>query len=505
MADTVEAAESSAEQLGGRAVSNSVFILAARTVSRAISLVVVIVLANALGDTRYGQYTTLVVYSGLVAVVGDLGFQSLYTREAARYRDELGHFLGTLIVFRVALAAAAAVVFAIALGFGAHLGSLIVPGCALLITTAYASLLRNTFYSVGRAEFDAIAIVFETLIQAGLIVFGARSHAGVAFYVWAYAASYTFTIVYSLFVIQRFHLGQIKLSFDRALIRRWLPLALPFALTFFLTNLYFRAGFVLLQQFRSFAEVGWFTLAYKPFEALQFVPLAIQTVVYPLLGVYFVSDPSKLIVAYRRFFKVLVLLGWPLTVGTFVLVHPINAIFNRSGAFAQSEPALRILALGIVFLFANSAFYAMLNAINRQGLNAWATAFAAGINIVLNLVLIPLFGYLGASTVTVVTEAALCTFGWWFVQLHRPDLRLPVLQITWRILLAGVIMGAVLYPFREHSIFITVPAGFVVYLVAVVLLRIIDRDEYETAEESLLSRLQRNPTRVIIVGEDTKA
>lgn len=502
MTDTVESA---AAELGTRAVSNSVFILAARSVAKAISLVVVIVLANALGDANYGRYTTLVVYSGLVAVVGDLGFQSLYTREAARNRTELGHYLGTLIVVRAALAALAAIVFAIALGLGAGLSSLILPGCALLIATAYASLLRNTFYSVGRAEFDAIAIVAETLIQAGLIVFGARQHSGVGYYVWAYAASYTFTIVYSLVVISVFRLGRIRLGLDRQLILRWLPLALPFAFTFFLTNLYFRAGFVILQQFRTFAEVGWFTLAYKPFEALQFVPLAIQTVVYPVLAVYFLSDPSRLKVAYGRFFKVLVLLGWPLTVGTFVLVHPINQIFNRSGAFAQSEPALRILSLGIVFLFANSAFYAMLNAINRQGLNAWATALAAGINIVLNLALIPLFGYLGASTVTVVTEAALCTFGWWFVQLKRPELRLPVVQLTWRIALAGVIMGAVLLPLRSLSIFITVPAGFVIYLVAVVVLHAVEREEYEMAEESLLSRLQRNPPRVIIVGDDGKA
>jgi O-antigen/teichoic acid export membrane protein len=209
--------------------------------------------------------------------------------------------------------------------------------------------------------------------------------------------------------------------------------------------------------------------------------------------------------AYQRFFKVLVLLGWPLTVGTFVLVHPINAIFNRSGAFAQSEPALRILALGIVFLFANSAFYAMLNAINRQGFNAWATALAAAVNVVLNLVMIPLFGYLGASTVTVVTEAALCTFGWWFVQVRRPDLRLPVIQLTWRIALAGVIMGAVLYPLRDRSIFLTIPAGFAVYLVAVFVLRAVERDEYEMAAEGLLSRLQRNPPKVIVVGEDGKA
>ncbi|HKC18670.1 MAG TPA: oligosaccharide flippase family protein, partial [Candidatus Dormibacteraeota bacterium] len=184
-------AEASAEQLGNRAVSNSIFILAARSVSRVISLVVVIVLANALGDTRYGQYTTLVVYSGLVAVLGDLGFQSLYTREAARNRASLGDYLGTLILFRIVLAAVAAVVFALALGFGTGLNTLILPGCALLITTAYASLLRNTFYSVGRAEFDAIAIVAETVIQAALIILGARRQAGVAYYVWAYAASYT--------------------------------------------------------------------------------------------------------------------------------------------------------------------------------------------------------------------------------------------------------------------------------------------------------------------------
>ena len=500
-----ETAESAAAQLGTRAVSNSVFILAARTISRVISLVVVVVLANALGATSYGRYTTLIVYSGLVAVIGDLGFQSLYTREAARNHPELGHYLGTLIVFRVALAAASAVVLAVALGLGAGLSSLIVPGCALLIATAYASLLRNTFYAVGRAEFDAMAIVLETLIQAGLIVFGARRHSGVAFYVYAYTASYSFTIVYSIVVIQVFRLARIRLGFDLNLIRTWLPLALPFALTFFLTNVYFRAGFVILQQLRSFAEVGWFTLAYKPFEALQFVPLAIQTVVYPVLGVYFVTDPSRLKLAYERFFKVLVLLGWPLTVGTFVLVHPINQIFNRSGQFAQSEPALRILAFGIVFLFANSAFYAMLNATNRQDFNAWATGLATVVAVALNLVFIALAGYLGASVATVVTEAALCTFGWWFVQLRRPDLRLPVIQLSWRILVAGAAMGAAVFPLRGFSILLSVPAGFIVYLVAILILRVVTREEWELAEEGLLEILRRNPPRVIVVGEDRKA
>jgi O-antigen/teichoic acid export membrane protein len=500
--DTATAA-SAAAQLGNRAVSNSVFILGARVVSRVISLVVVIVLANALGDSNYGRFATLIVYSALVSVVADFGFSPLYTREAARNRKELGDYLGALLIFKLGLAAVSVVIFALALGLFASLPSLIIPGAALLIATAYANQLRNTFYAVGRAEFDAIAIVAEIVIQAGLILFGARRHSGVSFYVWAYTASFLFTIAYSLVVIRVFHLGEVRVRLDMNLIRRWWPLALPFALTSFLTNVYFLADVPILQHFRSFAEVGWYKFAYKPFEALQFVPLAIQVVVYPLLGVYFAADASRLKVAYTRFFKVLVLLGWPLTMGTFVLVHPIGRLFRL---FPQSEPSLRILAFGIVFLFANSAFYAMLNAMNRQHMNAVATGLAAAINIVLNLALIPFYGYLAASSTTVITEAALCALGWWFVQRQRPDLRLSVPAVAWRIVLAGLLMGAVLYPLRGLSIFVSAPAGFAVYLIALYLLRAVEPEEWRLARVSLMSRLApRNPAGQTTVGEGGKA
>jgi O-antigen/teichoic acid export membrane protein len=489
VSDQAEQAAGAAAELGTRAVSNALVILAARVVSRLVSLVVVIVLANALGDTNYGRYTTLIAYLALVSVIADLGFNPLYTREAARNRNELGDYLGTLLGLKVALSVAASVILAVALVRGAGLSSLILPGAALLIATAYANLLRNTFYAVGRAEFDAVAIIAEIAIQGGLIFYGSRHNAGVSFYVWAYVASFLFTIIYSLVVIRVFRLGRVRLGFDVGLVRRWFPLALPFAFTFFLTNLYFRADVPILQHFRSFAEVGWYTFAYKPFEALQFIPLAIQVVLYPLLGVYFVTNVSRLKLAYERFFKVLVLLGWPLTVGTFVLVHPIGRLFRL---FPQSEPSLRILAFGIVFLFANSAFYAMLNAINRQHMNAWATGLAAAINIVLNLIFIPFYGYLAASTITVVTEAALCVFGWWFVQRNHPELRLAVIRLSWRILLAGAVMGVVLYPLSRYSIFISLPAGSVVYLGAIFLIRAIEPEEWRLARDGLLSRLRRN-------------
>jgi O-antigen/teichoic acid export membrane protein len=471
-----------ANRLGSRTVLNASFVLGARVVSRLVALVMVIKLANFLGPDGYGRYTTLVAYSALVSVVADFGLSPLFTREAARDPDRQSAFLATLLSGKLALAVAASAIFAAAL-WAAGLGGLAAPGAAMLVLTSYATLLRNTFYARGRVEFDAIAILAEIAIQFSLILVGARIGAGVGFFVWAYAASFGFTCAYSLVVIPLFRLGRISLGFDFRLFRAWLGLAFPFALGAFLTNLYFKADVPILSHFRPFREVGWYQFAYKPFESLQFVPLAVQAAVYPLLGVYHKEVGPRLGIAYERFFKVLVLLGWPLTVGTFVLVHPIGRLFRL---FPQSEPSLRILSLGIVFLFANSAFTAMLYAIDRQDLFAWATGIAVVVNVGLNLALIPLYGYLAASATTVVTEAAIAVAGWFFVARRH---RLPWVRLSWRVGLAGLLMGVAIFPLARRSIAISAPVGALVYVAALWALRAVQPDELELLLQGL--RLRR--------------
>src|SRR5258708_17584455 len=135
----------------------------------------------------------------------------------------------------------------------------------------------------------------------------------------------------------------------------------------------------------------------------------------------------------------------------------------------------------------------MLNAINRQHLNAWATGLAAAINIVLTLIFIPAFGYLAASTTTVITEAALCTFGWWFVQRNHPELRLAVIGLSWRILLAGAVMGVVLYPLSRFSIAISLPAGRLVYAVAIYLIPALAPREWRPSPGGILTTVLSAP------------
>ena len=129
--------DAAAAELGARTPLNAILILGARTVSRAIALVMVLVQANHLGPNGYGTFGTLVAYSALVGVFADLGLSTLYTREAARRREDAGRYLSTLLVGKVPLVLIAIALLALSL-WSSHLLNLLLPGACLLALSGYS-------------------------------------------------------------------------------------------------------------------------------------------------------------------------------------------------------------------------------------------------------------------------------------------------------------------------------------------------------------------------------
>ena len=252
-----------------------------------------------------------------------------------------------------------------------------------------------------------------------------------------------------------------------------------------LTILYFKIDQPLVYALRPRAEAGWYGAAYKPFEALLFIPMTLLSVAFPVLSVYHRERPGELLDAVSRFYKALLLIGWPITLGIFVLAHPMTRLLF-SADFANSEPALRILALALVLGFVNNAFIGALSASDRQSSFTWAAGWSLVANVALNLALIPVFGYLGASWATVATEVVLFVAGWTLTARYIG--RVSVLGLSWRPLLAGLVMAVVVFPMRDFSgIAIAVPivVGAGVYTVAALLLRAVTPEEIRLARSAL--------------------
>lgn len=468
--------------LGSRALRNTVIVLTAKIVARLVALVTVLALLNHLGPARYGTFTTLVNYTAIVSVVLDLGFNVLYVREGARHPSEIQRYLRNVMSLRVLLAVVTFGALALALWF-AGLGGLLAPGFTLMVLTSYSSLLRNTLYAVQRLGFEAVAVVLESIVLLALVIVGIKTSAGLTYFVWAYAAQYAFSCAYFVVVLAWTRIAVVGWRFEPQMLRTWLWQGLPFALTFVLTVLYFKIDQPIVYALRTPTEAGWYAAAYKPFEALLFVPMTLLSVAFPVLSVYHSERPDQQLDAVSRFFKALVFIGWPMTVGIFVLAHPLTAALHL---YAPSEPALRILSLALVIGFANNAFIGALSASDRQSSFTWAAGWSLAANVGLNLALIPTYGYLGASWATVLTEIVLGTVGW--ILTARYVGRVQVLKLTWRTLLAGVVMGLAVYPIRDLgglAIAIPIAVGVIVYGVTALAINAVTADEIAFARRAL--------------------
>lgn len=470
--------------LGSRALRNTVLVLAAKVVARLIALITVLAMIRYLKAAPYGAFATLANYTAIVSVVLDLGFNVLFVREGARHPNEIQRYLRNVISLRLLMSVVAFGLLAVALGLN-NLGYLLAPAFLLMVLTSYSTLLRNGLYAVQKLGYEALAVVLESLVLLALVLFGIKTGRGVTYFVWAYAAQYAFSCAYFVVVLAAKRIAVIGWRFELSLLREWFWKGLPFAFTFVLTILYFRIDQPIVYALRPHVEAGWYGAAYKPFEALLFIPMTFLSVVFPVLSVYHRARPTELLDAVNRFFKALVLIGWPLSVGIFVLAHPLNrALFGQG--YDPSEPALRILALSLGMAFVNNAFIGALSASDRQASFTWAAGWSLVANVALNVALIPTFGYIGASWATVMTELVLGIVAWTLTARHIGRVR--VVQLSWRVVLAGLVMGAAIFPLRDQggvALAIPILVGVAVYSAAVLLLRGLTGEEIRWARRAL--------------------
>jgi O-antigen/teichoic acid export membrane protein len=450
-------------------------------ISRLVALLSVVLVIRQLREAGFGGFQDVVNTTALVTVVLDLGFNTLFQREAARRPAEISRYLSNMVASKLLFAVPALGALAVALLVTGKLGYLL-PAFLMMALASYSTMLRGPLYVVQRLGFEAAAIVLESVVLLGLVLYGVTTHRSVAYFLWAYVGSYAFSCAYFLVVLTVRRVARLHWRFEPALVRRWFWTGLPFALAFVITTIYFKIDVPILDFLKGDREVGLYGAAYKPFEALLFIPLSMFNVVFPILAVYHREASGRLAWAVAKFYKSLLALGWPITVGLFLMAGAFRPIYT----FAESEPSLRILALGVVFMFISNAFIAALNAVDRQVMFTWAALGSMVVNVLLNVALIPPFGYLGASWATVLTEIALTVIT--YVMVARELGRVPILRLSWRVVLAGLAMGAVIYPFHQvtgQRAVAVIIGGALIFAAAMFLLGAVDREEREMLRGAL--------------------
>ena len=474
------------ERLASRTLRNSVLVVGARALAKLAVFVVVVLLLRSLGAEQYGRFAAMVVYVTLLGVVADLGLQTVFIRDVARDRRVLGRYLSNLLSARLVLAILALLLLALVLRLvSPALFPYTFAGFALLLTTSYSSLLRAVFYIRGRLAYEAVAIVVEALLLLGLTVLAVTRHATWDVFIWVYTASYLFTCLFAFAVIRwRWH-EAIRPQLEPAFVRQLLVAGLPLAAGFTITTIYAQLDVVLLQLFKGFQMVGWYSAANRFIDAVAWIPQTAMGAIFPAISMLAAEERRRLAFAYGKSYKMLAVLALPLAVGIGITADSLVHLAAPRG-FDQSILALRILAPSVALLFVNNAFIYMLTAMNRQLDFTRLSLVSLAANVALNLLLIPPYGYLGAAAASTLTELALFAGGWWL--LRRQHMPLAVISSITRVLLSAFAMGAVVYLIRSWPLAIVVLVGVAVYAAALVTLRALDAEEWSIIRAGLTTR-----------------
>ncbi|HYZ18058.1 MAG TPA: polysaccharide biosynthesis C-terminal domain-containing protein, partial [Gaiellaceae bacterium] len=158
----------------------------------------------------------------------------------------------------------------------------------------------------------------------------------------------------------------------------------------------------------------------------------------PLAGFVASGDPRARALVQKSFD---VLLAGGVFLFVLMLAFPEEIITVSAGPdYREAENALQLLAPYVLFGFVNAGLWRALLAKERDRLLLTTAVAVLVLNVALNLVLIPQYGYKAAAVISVVSEAAILAPIAWAV---RQDGLLPDLRYARLVVIAGLATAAV--------------------------------------------------------------
>lgn len=468
-----------------RIVKNTVVLALTEVITKLFLLILTIFIARYLGVIEYGKYSFAFAFVSLFAIIPDLGLDVLTMREVARDRTKAGKYLGNLLYIKTLLSGLTFLLIFTAINLMDYPEEtkfiVYILGLYVLLTSI-SNIFRAIFNAFERMEYQGLTLVSEKflIVLLGLAVLLAGY--GLIELVYVFLLASIFNLLFSyLIIIKRFDRPRFEIDFTfwRYLIKN----ALPFGLSMFFVAIYFKIDTVMLSMMKGDAAVGWYNAAYNLVINLGFIPTALMTAMFPVMSKFFESSKESLKKSYEKSTEYILILSIPITLGIALLSDKIIPSLYGEG-FTESIVALQLLIFTFFFMSANIGFGVVLGSINRQHIIAKVAGVGALLNIVLNLILIPEFSYIGASIATVVTEVLVFLLTFYYIS--NSFYKLNFLRITVKPVFSVLFMCAFILIFKQMNLIILILSSSVLYLSILYLIGGLSKEDKDMLKEVIL-------------------
>lgn len=383
---------------------NTFWLALAEIIARLLGLVLVIYIVRVLGAQEYGKFVFALSFVSVLSILSDLGIMDISTREFSRDRHSEKNFnsIFTLVLLLCIVTLVISVVASFFIVSDYSIRKLIWILSIFVLSNGLFAMVFSLLRSRQKMEYEAIVKIIQAVansIVVFIVIFFMPSAQNIGY---GYMVS---NIVVLLFLLVFFGIfvQPLKLTWDKSSLNI-LKISWPLSFGFMAGWIYMSINSIMLGSFNLITENGWYGAAFKV-AVVAVIPVnLIMRSFYPLLSNFFISSHEKLQKAWDYFAESILLLTIPIVVGGYVLAPKIIGSFYGAG-FAPSIMALQLLMLVIGISFLNYPYAIMLVAAGQQKKNFLIMAIGALVNIILNVIFIPMYGFSGAIFATIFSSA----------------------------------------------------------------------------------------------------
>jgi len=389
-------------------------------------LVLLSLLTRNLGESGYGAYVIIFTWLIILKVFADLGLYMTGVRELSSTSADQTEIAGNLLLLKLISGLVVIIISLIVIVFMPYdqrVKAGILIGLSSLLALTVADAFKTIFQARLKMHLSVIGEIARALLTLILSFAVLRMGWGLCAVIAAAAAGSVLNLFLHIWFSRRFI--RVRLRFDRRVARSLFHGALPLGLSGIMAIIYFRVDLLMLSHMKPLEDVGIYGAAYQVVEISSVVPTLFLRTIFPLFTRAIKECDNTLTQLYDRTFSFITNLAVPMLFGGLILAGPLMILIaGQDFRIYQTfdMPLLGMVdvdAIGITFrtlLVATMLmFWGQLNGhlmiagnMQKKLLKIYFVLVPA--NIILNLVLIPRYSYLGAATTTLITEVVALSY-----------------------------------------------------------------------------------------------
>lgn len=386
-------------------------------------------LAKYLGVDDFGIFSYIFTFVYFFEVIPKLGMDAILVREISHNRSQAKELLGNALFARLILSLLTMFLVCGAItilkGFTkvTYLTYLCSLGLIFTFQPLYEAMFKIDLKMLCPTLVNVIKAVFYLIFVLLLIHFKCDLYGFVA----ASVISAFISLLLMIWSSKRYFEIEFIVNLEKSkwLLRESYPILLSGIFTF----LYARSDIIILEQYKGYAAVGFYSAARKFLDTTLIIPSCICLSLFPLMAKYYKGDKHRFGKIYAFGFKYMLMIALPIVIFTLFFSEKIISIFGNS--FLPSALSLRILMSSVIFSFLNVLLVNALISVGRQKVDMVVSGVLIFLNVGLNLLLIPRLSFNGASIALLLTEiATLCGYLFYFskvTSLKISDVQIPIL------------------------------------------------------------------------------